>query len=75
MYPKRRSPSQNLQGERICLWDNNESSKTFQIDIPGQRQIESSKYVVLEEEIAFQRSIESQIQIESETMPSHPSTV
>jgi hypothetical protein len=75
MYPKRRSPSQTLQGERIRLWDNNESSKTFQIDIPGQRQIETSRDVVLEEEIAFQRSRESQIEIDSETMPSPPSTV
>jgi hypothetical protein len=75
MYPKRRSPSQTLQGERIRLWDNSESSKKFQIDIPGQRQIETSKDVVLEEEIAFQRSRESQMEIDSETMPSPPSTV
>jgi hypothetical protein len=34
VYPKRRSPSQTLKGERIHLWDNSESSKTFQIDIP-----------------------------------------
>jgi hypothetical protein len=45
MYPKRRSPSQTLQGERIRLWDNNESLKKFQIDILGQRQIETSKNV------------------------------
>ena len=75
MYPKRRSPSQTLQGERIRLWDNSESSKTFQIDIPGQRQIETSKDVVLEEEIAFQRSRESQIEIDSEIVPSPLSAV
>jgi hypothetical protein len=49
--------------------------KTFQIDIPGQRQIETSRDVVLEEEIAFQRSRESQMEIDSETIPSPPSAV
>jgi hypothetical protein len=32
----------------------NESSKTFQIDIPGQRQIETSRDISLKEEIVFQ---------------------
>jgi hypothetical protein len=49
--------------------------KTFQIDILGQRQIETSIDVVLKEEIAFQRSKESQMEIDSETMPSPPSAV
>jgi hypothetical protein len=53
---------------------NSESSKTFQIYIPGQRKIETSRDVVLEEEIAFQRSKESQMEIDSETIPSPPST-
>jgi hypothetical protein len=75
MYPKRRSPSETLQGERIRLWDSNEYSKKFQIDIPSQRQIETSKDVVLEEEIVFQRSRESHMEIDNETMPSPPSTV
>jgi hypothetical protein len=52
-----------------------ESSKTFQIDIPGQRQIETSRDVVLEEEIVFQRSRESQMEIDSKTIPSPPSAV
>jgi hypothetical protein len=52
-----------------------ESSRTFQINIPGQRQIESSRDVVLEEEIVFQRSRESQMEIDSQTIPSPPSTV
>jgi hypothetical protein len=52
---------------------NSESSKTFQIYIPGQRKIETSRDVVLEEEIAFQRSKESQMEIDSETIPSPPS--
>jgi hypothetical protein len=52
-----------------------ESSKTFQIDIPGQRQIETSRNVVLEKEIVFQRPRESQMEIDSETIPSPPSAV
>jgi hypothetical protein len=59
----------------IRLWDNSESPKTFQIDIPGQGQIGTSNDVVLEEEIAFQRSIESQMEIDSETIPSPPSPI
>jgi hypothetical protein len=55
--------------------DTSESSKTFQIDIPGQRQIETSRDVVLEEEIVFQRSRESQMEIDSKTIPSPPSAV
>jgi hypothetical protein len=74
-YPKKRFPSQILQEERIHLWDNNESSKTFQIYIPGQRQIEASRDVVLEKEIPFQTTTESKMEIDSETMPSSPSIV
>ena len=53
----------------------NESSKSYQIYIPGQRQIEISRDVTFEEEIAFQRSRKSQMEIDSETMPSPPSAV
>jgi hypothetical protein len=56
----------------IHLWDNNESSKTFQIYISGQRHIETRRDVVLEEEISFQISRESQMEIDSEIIPSHP---
>jgi hypothetical protein len=35
---------------------NSESSKTFHIYIPGQRNFETSRDVFLEEEIALQRS-------------------
>jgi hypothetical protein len=73
--PKEKKSKPDPSGKRIHLWDNSESSKTFQIDIPGQRQIETSRDVVLKEEIAFQRSRESQMEIDSETMPSPPSAV
>jgi hypothetical protein len=49
--------------------------KTFRIDIPGQRQIETSRDVVLEEEIIFQRSNESHMEIDSEKIPSPPPAV
>jgi hypothetical protein len=52
-----------------------ESSKTLEIDIPGQRQIETSKNVVLKEEIIFQRSRKSQMEIDNKTIPSPPSAV
>jgi hypothetical protein len=53
----------------------NESSKAYQIYIPGQRQIEVRRDVTFEEEIAFQRSKESQMETDNEKVPSPPSTV
>ena len=53
----------------------NESLKTFQIDIPGQRQIETRRNIVIEEEIVLQRSRESHMEIDSETISSPPSEV
>jgi hypothetical protein len=52
-----------------------ESSKAYWIYIPGQRQIEVSRDVIFEEEIAFRRSRDSQMEIDSETVPSPPSVV
>jgi hypothetical protein len=52
-----------------------ESSKAYRIYIPSQRQMEISRDVTFEKEIAFQKSRESQIEIDSETIPSPPSTV
>jgi hypothetical protein len=52
-----------------------ESSKAYRIYIPSQRQIEVSKDVIFEEEIAFQRSKKSQMEIDSETVPSPPLAV
>ena len=43
--------------------------------IPGQRQIEVSRDVIFEEEIALRRSRESQMEIDNETIPSPPSAV
>jgi hypothetical protein len=61
----------------IHLWDKNESLNKFQIDISGQRQIETNKETDrhLWSETASQRSKESQMEIDIETMPSPSSTV
>jgi hypothetical protein len=57
----------------------NESSKAYRIYILGERQIKVSRDITFEEEIAFQRSRESHMEIVSEkkeeTIPSPPSTV
>jgi hypothetical protein len=52
-----------------------ESSKTFHINIPNQRQIQTSRDVSPKEDIVFQRSRESHMEIDSKTIPSPPSTV
>jgi hypothetical protein len=58
-----------------------ESSKAYQIYIPGQRQIEVRKDVTFEEEVAFRRSRGSHMEIDSErqeemaSYPPHPPTV
>jgi hypothetical protein len=53
----------------------NESLKEYQIYIPGERQIEVRRDVIFEEHIAFQKSIESHIEIDNEIVPSPPLVV
>jgi cell division septation protein DedD len=53
----------------------NESSKAYRIYIPHQRQIDVSRDVIFEEEIAFRRSRESQMEIDNEPILSSPSAV
>jgi hypothetical protein len=56
-----------------------ESSKAYQIDIPGQRQVKISRDVTFEEEITFGRSIEYHMDIDrkkkEETITSPSSAV
>jgi hypothetical protein len=73
--PKEKRSKLDPLGRKGTFVGYSESSKAYRIYIPGQRQIEISRDVSFEEEIAFQRSRESQMEIYSETMPSLPSTV
>jgi hypothetical protein len=63
----------------ICGYS--ESSKAYQIYILGQRQIEVSRDVTFEEEVAFRRSKGSHMEIDSERLeemvpsPPHPPAV
>jgi hypothetical protein len=64
--PKEKRTKLNLSGRKGTFVGYSESSKAYRIYIPGQRQIEVSKDVTFEEEITFQRSRESQMEIDSE---------
>jgi hypothetical protein len=73
--PKEKRSKLDPSGRKGTIVGYSESSKVYQIYIPGQRQIEVSRDVIFEEEIAFRRSRESQIEIDSEIVPSPPSTI
>ena len=44
----------------------NETSKAYHIYVPGQRQIEVSRDVTFDEDVAFLRSRESHLDVETE---------
>jgi hypothetical protein len=73
--PKEKRSKLDPSGRKGTFVGYNESSKAYRIYIPGQRQIEIRRDVIFAEEIAFERSRESQMDIDSETIPSPPSTV
>jgi hypothetical protein len=73
--PKEKRSKLDPSGRKGTFVGYNESSKAYRIYIPGQRQIEVSRDVIFEEEIAFRRSKESEMEIDSETIPSPPSVV
>jgi hypothetical protein len=73
--PKEKRSKLDPSGRKGTFVGYNESSKEYRIYISGQRQIKVSKDVSFEEEITFQRSRESQMDIDSETIPSPPSTI
>jgi hypothetical protein len=73
--PKEKRSKLDPSGRKGTFVGYSESSKAYWIYIPGQRQIEVSRDVIFEEEIAFRRSRESQMEIDSETIPSPPSAV
>jgi hypothetical protein len=77
--PKEKRTKLDPSGRKGTFVGYNESSKAYRIYIPGQRQIEVSRDVAFEEKIAFRRSRESQLEIDSEkkeeTIPSPPLAV
>jgi hypothetical protein len=73
--PKEKRSKLDPSGIKGTFLGYSESSKAYRIYIPGQRQIEVIKDVIFEEEIAFRKSRESQMEIDSESVPSPPSAV
>jgi hypothetical protein len=73
--PKDKRSKLEPSGRKATFVGYNESSKAYRIYILGQRQIEVRRDVTFEEEVAFQKSREAQMEIDSETMPSPPSIV
>jgi hypothetical protein len=73
--PKEKRSKLDPSGKKGTFVGYSESSKAYRIYIPGQRQIEVSKDVIFEEEIAFRRSEKSQMEIDRETVPSPPSAI
>jgi hypothetical protein len=73
--PKEKRSKLEPLGRKGTFVGYNESSKACQIYIPCQRQIEVRRDVTFEEEVAFQKSREAHMEIDSETIPSPPSAV
>jgi hypothetical protein len=77
--PKEKRTKLDPSGRKGTFVGYNESLKAYQIYIPSQRLIEVSLDVTFEEEIAFRRSRESHMEIDSEKneeiVPLPPSTV
>jgi hypothetical protein len=73
--PKEKRSKLDPSGRKGTFLKYNESSKAYWIYIPSQRQIEVNIDVIFEEEITSQRSRESQMEIDSETVTFPPSTV
>jgi hypothetical protein len=79
--PKEKRTKLDPSGKKGTFVGYSESSKAYWIYIHGQRQIEVSKDVAFEEEVAFRRSRGSHMEIDSERQeeivpfPPHPLTV
>jgi hypothetical protein len=73
--PKEKRSKLEPSGRKGTFVGYNESSKSYRIYILGQRQIEVSRDVTFEEEVAFQKSREAHMEIDSDTIPSPPSAI
>jgi hypothetical protein len=67
--PKEKRSKLEPSGRKGTFVGYSESSKAYRIYILGQRQIEVSRDVTFEEEVAFQKSREAQMEIDGETIP------
>jgi hypothetical protein len=73
--PKEKRSKLETSGRKGTFVGYNESSKAYRIYIPGQRQIEVRRDVNFEEEVAFQKSREAQMEIVGERIPPPHSTI
>jgi hypothetical protein len=73
--PKEKRSKLEPSGRKGTFVGYSESSKAYRIYIPGQRKIEVSRDTTFEEEVAFQKSREAQMEIDGETIPPFHSTV
>ena len=64
--PKDKRTKLDPSGRMRTFVGYSESSKAYRIYIPSQKQIEVNRDVTFEEEIAFRRSKESNMEIDSE---------
>jgi hypothetical protein len=73
--PKEKRSKLEPSGRKGTFVGYSEFSKAYQIYISGQRQIELSRDVTFEEEVAFKESREVEMEIDSETIPPPPSAI
>lgn len=64
--PKKKRKKLESSGKKGTFVGYNETSKAYRIYILGQHQIEVSQDVTFDEEVAFKRSRESHMEIDSE---------
>jgi hypothetical protein len=72
--PKEKRTKLDPLGRKGTFMGYSESSKAYRIYIPVQRQIEVTRDVTFEEDIAFKISRETQMEINNKIIPSPPST-
>jgi hypothetical protein len=73
--PKENRSKLEPLGRKDTFVGYSESSKSYRIYIPSQRQIEVRRDVTFEEEVSFQKSREAQMEIDSDIIPSPHSTI
>ena len=64
--PKEKRTKMDPSGKKGIFVGYSETSKAYRIYVPGQRQIEVSRDVTFDEDVAFFRSRESHLDVETE---------